>query len=598
MSLFQNSCSTPIPYPAPLDRLKMKEVENEHALHPRFEEKMVQIRKRYFSRDPKLWPIFKDPGVQRVLAFRLGKNPPEERFKRYKDSGSLLQKLKAVERVAETSRIPTAEENDEVLLFAASLVIEWEHPSCVENVASLSSDPALYGYFLGALANPNLVHRHYSQTADDLEHALIRQMVTLAGYDLSMADGIFTHGGTQCNLYGYLLGIRKSLPDSRLRGINGPTDYRMVHSQGGHYSNTTNLSVLGIDVSGKMLSIKMTDSNEMDLKDLEMQLDRCFALGIVVPCILLTMGTTDTFAVDRVKPVFDVRNRMCEKYDVDVRPHIHVDAAVGWIMLFFRGYDFDMNPIGVNDFTLQRLRSTTARFDELQYADSFSIDFHKWGYVPLLASLVLVKDKKDLKALENDPSNFTYFERASQGHSHLQSTIECSRSGAGLFATFSAMQYIGVEGYRTLIAHCLQNAHYFRKRLLDSLGHCTVQIGQYGPSVAFRLYNPRSVKDASQEYHFEHAFCMNSPNSLAELSVYHKRVDGNSRWHRSNFLRRQKRGLFSSWVESISHSIYNSKGAYKCFPGEKVVFMNPLTTRSLIDEFIDLLVSSIAEPKL
>ena len=40
----------------------------------------------------------------------------------------------------------------------------------------------------------------------------------------------------------------------------------------------------------------------MDLDDLERQLSACFHLECVVPTIMLTMGTTDTFGVDRVKP--------------------------------------------------------------------------------------------------------------------------------------------------------------------------------------------------------------------------------------------------------------------------------------------------------
>ena len=40
----------------------------------------------------------------------------------------------------------------------------------------------------------------------------VMQMANLVGYDPDQAAGIFTQGGTFCNLYGYLMGIRKSMP--------------------------------------------------------------------------------------------------------------------------------------------------------------------------------------------------------------------------------------------------------------------------------------------------------------------------------------------------------------------------------------------------
>ena len=84
-----------------------------------------------------------------------------------------------------------------------------------------------------------------------------------------------------------------------------------------------------------------------------------------------------------------------------------------------------------------------ARFAELKYADSFTVDFQKWGYVPYTSSLVMIGEQEDLKAMENDPENFSYFERDIQGQTHLQSTIECSRGASGLFGAYAALNYLG-----------------------------------------------------------------------------------------------------------------------------------------------------------
>ena len=108
---------------------------------------------------------------------------------------------------------------DPMLVFAAALSKNWENPASVENVTPSACDPAIFGSMSSILANPNLVHPDYSEMAAELEMMVIRQMATLAGYDPLRATGIFTMGGTFCNLYGYLLGIRKSLPQSGELGL-------------------------------------------------------------------------------------------------------------------------------------------------------------------------------------------------------------------------------------------------------------------------------------------------------------------------------------------------------------------------------------------
>ena len=234
------------------------------------------------------------------------------------------------------------------------------------------------------------------------------------------------------------------------------------------------------------------------------------------------------------------------------------------------------------------LRKTTILFDELKYADSYTIDFQKWGYVPYTSSLVMIKDKADLKYLENDPENFSYFEKETQGHTHLQSTIECSRGASGAFGAYAALKYLGKEGYQVAIAHCLQNANYFRYRLSQLNFVKVIAIQNQGPSVGFRIYNPDEVSDAESEYQFE---C-----DLKNTEEYLQRYERNSAWHRQLFLDRGKVGLYTNWVEFIAHTNYDDRGRMRKIPGEKAVFMNPLTTRNKIDIFLENICQEIKMP--
>jgi L-2,4-diaminobutyrate decarboxylase len=44
--------------------------------------------------------------------------------------------------------------------------------------------------------------------------------------------------------------------------------------------------------------------------------------------------------------------------------------------------------------------------------------------VPYTSSLVMIRDRADLKVLEHDAEYFSYFEKSIEGQSHLHSTIE------------------------------------------------------------------------------------------------------------------------------------------------------------------------------
>lgn len=554
----------------------MSATASAHAIRPGFHRAFQQLRQSFFSRNPERWPLLGLEPFASILAFRKQTIPPTERLDHYPDGTKLLQDLRALDRVPQHPRHGTAD-IDPLVTFAAALSKNWEIPNSVENVATMSSDPSIYGALLGTLANPNLVHLEYAEMAVELENAVIRQLATQTGWDPALATGIFTQGGTFCNLYGYLLGIRKNLPLAREYGLEHGLDYRIINSCGGHYSNTTNLSLLGVNLRRKTIRIRITDDNDMDMADLERQLRACFELGCVVPTIMLTMGTTDTFAVDQVQPVSDLCDRLCAHYETATRPHIHVDSAVGWPLIFFLDYDFERNPLEINDSTLTGLRHNTSLFRQLRHADSFTVDFHKWGYVPYTSSLVMIRNRADLASLEHDPENFTYFEKNTEGQTHLHSTIECSRGGVGVFSAAVSLMHLGVEGHQLLVANSLQNAGYFRHRLAQTPGVMVLAPGNHGPSASFRLYDPARVSDPGAEFALEYE--VTTPD-------WTERVVRNNHYHRQAFLRRGKHTLYTNYVLSAAHTDYDEHGRYRILPGEKAVFMNPLTEFGHIDAFI------------
>lgn len=542
---------------------------------PQFASQIARIRKEFFSRDARRWPVFGDPALADIIQFRGNHLPPDDRLEAYPNGYAERDELLQESTIPEVGRA-LADVNRR-LVFAGALSKCWEDPSSVENVITTPCDAAIQGAAIGILANPNLVYSEYCGMAEELERVVVRQIANLVGYDPQRATGVFTQGGTFCNLYGYLFGIRKAMPESMHLGLEYGQDYRMINSQGGHYSNTTNLSLLGVNISKKTIRIKLTQASNIDLKDLEDQLAACFRLGCIVPTIMLTMGTTDTFAVDPVQPVRALADKLARRFSIP-EPHIHVDAAVGWPLIFFLDYNFEANPLSIMPQTLEGIRLNVERFRELKYADSFTVDFQKWGYVPYTSSLVMVKDRSSMKALEHDPENFSYFEKDVQGQTHLQSTIECSRGAAGLFGAYAALNALGKQGYQILIAHGLQNADYMRRRLANARGAVVVAAENCGPSVGFRIYDPARVANPLEELAVE--------KQSASAEEYRNRLMANTAYHRGVFKERGKVGLYTNWIQYVTHSDYDEHGRWMPIPGEKAVFMNPHTQQTHIDQFL------------
>jgi glutamate/tyrosine decarboxylase-like PLP-dependent enzyme len=536
-----------------------------HALTPVFLNQYQTIRQHFFNRDPKRWPIYHTPELAHWLA-----NGMQPAF----ESSDVLLK--------QQTEIPTqsdlgATTFPKLALQAATHSKDWTSPRSVENVITAPCDPAIHGALLATMANPNLVYSEYAGLSVELEKTLVRQMANLIGYEPDLSTGIFTQGGTFGNLYGYLMGLRKQFPHSGQRGLQGQ-DFRMINSLAGHYSNMTNLGLLGTDIPRQALRIEVDSNNRLDLDDFSRTLNQCFAEGIPVPTVLLTFGTTDTFAIDDVERVCRINEQACQRFNVTVKPHIHVDAAVGWPLIMFNDYAFDTNPIGLNNNLLEKLHALAPKIRGLRFADSVTIDFQKWGYVPYTASLVMFKHQADMEYLKQDPHYFSYFESNKTAQTHLQSTIECSRGAAGVYGSYCALNMLGKRGYQTMVGHGLQNAEYLKAHL-SSLPHCKVVAkDNLGPTVAFRLYQPSATLNVDAVFQQE--------QSLHHVGDKVGSITQHSLFHRQHFLNRKGKQLQTNWVESIAHTEFDHHGQCLFIPGEKAVFLNPYTRYHHIEQFV------------
>lgn len=105
---------------------------------------------------------------------------------------------------------------------------------------------------------------------------------------------------------------------------------------------------------------------------------------------------------------------------------LHVDGCIGaFVLPYFRELgvefpDFDFRVPGVT---------------------SISMDFHKYGFAPKGASVILHRNREHRQYQIFASSKWT-------GYTIINPTVQSSRSGGALAATWAVMNYLGQEGYR------------------------------------------------------------------------------------------------------------------------------------------------------
>ncbi|MCW1964530.1 pyridoxal phosphate-dependent decarboxylase family protein [Chryseobacterium viscerum] len=188
-----------------------------------------------------------------------------------------------------------------------------------------------------------------------------------------------------------------------------------------HSSSIKSLSLLGLG-SSNIIKIKTEEGNReaIHIKDLEENILKLDG----EPFILISSGgTVNTVDFDDFKAI----SRLKEKYNF----WWHIDAAFGGFAACSE--------------THQNL------VEGWEYADSITVDCHKWLNVPYESAVFLIKDQYKILQVETfQNSNAPYLGDPLENFSYLNFLPENSRRLKALPAWFSLMAY-GKKGYQEIV---------------------------------------------------------------------------------------------------------------------------------------------------
>ncbi|TAE02541.1 MAG: hypothetical protein EAZ98_01460, partial [Oscillatoriales cyanobacterium] len=213
----------------------------------------------------------------------------------------------------------------------------------------------------------------------------------------------------------------------------------------------------------------------------------------------LVAGYTDSFGVDDIKSVFELCETVCQKYKIP-KPHLHVDAVVGWIYGIFQNYQIANNPLGFNPETLNSIEKLNNLYSNLCYADSITVAPHKHGLTSYISSALIFKNKQDLLLLQKDQEETPYFTGDSFSSFPGAYTPESSRPGDGPLMILANLYALGYEGYQAMIGYAIQQSNMLKSKLQYSFNSSVEVLNQNipGTSTVWRFY-PTGI-DAQKAY--------------------------------------------------------------------------------------------------
>lgn len=345
----------------------------------------------------------------------------------------------------------------------------WNNPGTMINVIPPVNLISLATSNVANMYNPNFAQDTYAGMLIVSEMEVSKYLSQLVGWNWTKTYGTFTFGGKGTNLYATKVAINKADKDACMNGCKS-NNYFMLTSKNGHPCHYEVCNWLGIGIAN-CYEISCDSFGRMDINQAKKIIMENIEKGKRFLGFNVTAGSTNELYVDPIKKIYDLNKEIVLKYKLDYIPHIHADAVLGWVYLFFNTYDFKKNPLKIEKHNLNKIKSLNQKIRELKYADSIGVDFHKTGFCPYTSSIVLFKNKEDFDTL-NFKKNVSLEFLEYGNYNPYQSTLELTRSCNGPLTALCSLKSFGVDGFQKVVSNIFSSTEYFRSKLTNNKKIC------------------------------------------------------------------------------------------------------------------------------
>lgn len=368
---------------------------------------------------------------------------------------------------------------------ALSTMTHLDHPRCFAFVPSPNNYistlaefiASSYNIFAGAWLGPSGVAA--------IEMKSIAWLKEIFGFQ-GHAGGLFVSGGSMANLTA--LAVARHM---KLR--NNPMNAAVYFSDQTHSSVPKGLKILGFQPY-QIRKVSSDGAFQLPMDNLRQMIDADRKRGLVPFCVVANAGTTNTGAVDPLKPLASY----CEEEGL----WLHVDGAYGGGSIL--------------------CKEGKQLLQGIELADSITIDPHKWLFQPYEIGCVLVKETQHLKeAFKVSAEYLDILEHHSEQTNYCDYGVQLTR-GFRALKFWMSMKTFGLDAFREAVEKGIANAQYVQ-RLLEKNNFWDVvtpaQIGVINFCIRREEPLPKGFYNQLSKAILLDGFAMITPTRLKERMV-------------------------------------------------------------------------------
>lgn len=243
----------------------------------------------------------------------------------------------------------------------------WQHPQFFAYFPTGGSEPSILAEMLATTLGAQCMIWLTSPAAEELEDRMMVWLRNALGLP-SGFTGVIQDGSSAATLVS-ILTARESRSGFSInqKGFIGNEKYRVYTSSQAHSSIEKDVKIAGIGYEN-LVKIQVDQNYAMKTDLLEKAIQEDILLGFIPLCVVSTIGTTSSTAIDPIRQISEI----CIKYGC----WHHIDASYAGTALL-----------------LPEMRWMN---EGMESADSFVFNPHKWMLTHFDCSVYFVKDKNAL----------------------------------------------------------------------------------------------------------------------------------------------------------------------------------------------------------
>lgn len=369
----------------------------------------------------------------------------------------------------------------------------WENPKFMGYFPANKSYPSVLAEMLTATLGAQCMSWFTSPAAAELEEQVMEWLRELIGLPGSFT-GVIQDTASTATL-GALLMAREEVSNFKINESGFPSDttHTVYCSTETHSSIEKDVKIAGFGRS-HLRKIPVDDEFAMDPQLLESKIRDDLEQGFRPACVIATLGTTGSTAVDPLQKIGDV----CQRYNI----FLHVDAAYAGTALL-----------------LPEERWMT---EGIEMADSFVFNPHKWMFTNFDCSAFYVQDEELLVRTFEIMPEYLKTPEDQRVKNYRDWGIQLGRRFRALKLWF-VIRNFGVEGLRNKISSHIELAQKL-KLTIENSGDFELLAPVPLNTLCFR-YHPSHIGDEEKLDELNERL-LNVIQDSGEIFLTHTRLGG------------------------------------------------------------------------